>query len=332
MEPEQIVRRDFPTVRKGWDPEAVRAHLEQIADTLPTRPASLSEEATERVGGIVAAAEASAAEIEADARRRADTIVAEARAEARGLLELAEASIHDADESLTRARSEAEDLLARARADARARVDAAQTAVESLLSKAEDLRGRVGLLGQSLVDDIRDGVGDAVQAVVRREPEPTVDREAAPGADLGPVPEAEAPEGSAPEPVPAPPEAVGPTEPVPAPPEAVGPPEPVPAPPAAVEREGGTATPSTEELVAQLRDGSTAGAAQPQALPEASGAGRDSEPLAGDDAASIRLVAMNLALSGADRDAIAEQIRTEFGEVEDADQLIGEVLARAGRG
>jgi len=46
----------------------------------------------------------------------------------------------------------------------------------------------------------------------------------------------------------------------------------------------------------------------------------------------MRLVAMNLALSGTEPDAIAEQIRAEFGEVEDAVQLVGEVLARAGRG
>ena len=35
MEREQIVRDDFPTARKGWSPEAVRAHLIAVAAAYP---------------------------------------------------------------------------------------------------------------------------------------------------------------------------------------------------------------------------------------------------------------------------------------------------------
>ena len=35
MEREQIVRDDFPTARKGWSPDAVRAHLIAVAAAFP---------------------------------------------------------------------------------------------------------------------------------------------------------------------------------------------------------------------------------------------------------------------------------------------------------
>jgi hypothetical protein len=40
---------------------------------------------------------------------------------------------------------------------------------------------------------------------------------------------------------------------------------------------------------------------------------------------------MNMALDGAEREAIAAHLRGEFGEVPDVDGLIDEVMSRAGR-
>jgi hypothetical protein len=54
-------------------------------------------------------------------------------------------------------------------------------------------------------------------------------------------------------------------------------------------------------------------------------------PGTGSDAAAARLVAMNLALQGADRAAISAQLAAEFASLEDRDALLDEVLARVGR-
>jgi hypothetical protein len=64
-----IVRRDFPTHRRGYDPQVVEAHLDQLAtevEALQRRaaePATLSQQAGEQVKAIVQAAERGAQEI-----------------------------------------------------------------------------------------------------------------------------------------------------------------------------------------------------------------------------------------------------------------------------
>ena len=70
MEREEIVRDDFPTVRKGWSPEAVEAHLRAVADWVAATNSRAKEKATptadatsERVGAVLAAAESAAAEL-----------------------------------------------------------------------------------------------------------------------------------------------------------------------------------------------------------------------------------------------------------------------------
>lgn len=219
MEREEIVREDFPTVRKGWDPGSVRAHLQALADRLPTGSASIADLAAERVSEIVAAAEATAAEIEADARREAD------------------------------------EVLAKAGEEARQRVEQAHSAVESLVSQAEGLRSRVGSLGAELSDG--------------SEPEK-------PEAEEAPLAE---PEASAPE---------------------------------------------AEEHPAQT-------SAEPE--PAATAGGEDSRPdeTAADDAGAARLVAMNMALEGADREAIAARLSADFASLAEAEELVDDVLERAGR-
>src|SRR5689334_17658291 len=112
MEREQIVREDFPTVRKGWDPEAVRAHPNRVGDA-----------AAGPVKGGRAAAEAAASEIPASARSEASAIVDSARAEAAQLLD-------------------------RAKADAGTRTTAAQEAADGIVAEAERLRAQVATLAE----------------------------------------------------------------------------------------------------------------------------------------------------------------------------------------
>src|SRR4051794_6107729 len=86
-----IVRTDFPIARRGYEPDAVRAHLEQVeaavarlraAAERPPAPPSAAEAASGHVREIVAAAERSAAAIRADAERDAARIRATASEDA----------------------------------------------------------------------------------------------------------------------------------------------------------------------------------------------------------------------------------------------------------
>lgn len=89
-----IERRDFPIGRRGYDQAAVDAHLRRVADELeslrgsaPSSPPSpLSAGTSEQVRLILEAAEASAAELRADAGRQATGHVAEVQRAAGGML------------------------------------------------------------------------------------------------------------------------------------------------------------------------------------------------------------------------------------------------------
>jgi DivIVA domain-containing protein len=92
---EAIERRDFPVGRRGYDPEAVDAHLRHVADefetlrgrTPPAPSASpLAAGASEQVRLILEAAETSAAELRADAGRQAGDHVAKVQQAAGGML------------------------------------------------------------------------------------------------------------------------------------------------------------------------------------------------------------------------------------------------------
>jgi hypothetical protein len=109
LDRDAIVRSDFPAARRGLEPEAVRAHLEAVADevealraavasaTAAARTASPSaaSAASERVATIVAAAEQSAAEIERAAREDAERMRAAAADESRELVEEVRAASAD---------------------------------------------------------------------------------------------------------------------------------------------------------------------------------------------------------------------------------------------
>jgi DivIVA domain-containing protein len=78
-----IERRDFPVGRRGYDREAVDGHLRRVADEFealrgraPAPPPGLAAGASEQVRLILEAAEASAAELRADAGRQASGHVA----------------------------------------------------------------------------------------------------------------------------------------------------------------------------------------------------------------------------------------------------------------
>jgi DivIVA domain-containing protein len=96
LDRQSVEKKDFPIARRGYDPEAVDAHLARLADEIdalqrqaPVAEAprsssgeSLALAASEQVRAIVEAAESSAAEIERSARDDAERIRSTAEAEA----------------------------------------------------------------------------------------------------------------------------------------------------------------------------------------------------------------------------------------------------------
>jgi len=96
VEREEIERRDFPVGRRGYEQEAVDAHLRAVADEIEQlrsgaaaarRPAtSLAEGTSEQVRLILEAAEQGAAELRDDAGRQAKAHVARVEDAAEGML------------------------------------------------------------------------------------------------------------------------------------------------------------------------------------------------------------------------------------------------------
>jgi DivIVA domain-containing protein len=96
LERQSIEKKDFPIGRRGYDPDAVDAHLASIAaevddlkKTSRRRSETLATSASEQVRAIVEAAENSAAEIQRQAEDEAGEIRAEASAEAKAAREQA---------------------------------------------------------------------------------------------------------------------------------------------------------------------------------------------------------------------------------------------------
>ena len=89
LDRQSIEKKDFPIGRRGYDPEAVDAHLHTLADEIDElkrsarrRSESLAAAASEQVRSIVEAAETSAADIQRQAEDEAREIRAEAGSEA----------------------------------------------------------------------------------------------------------------------------------------------------------------------------------------------------------------------------------------------------------
>lgn len=89
LDRQTIEKKDFPVGRRGYDPDAVDAHLAALADEITEfkrssrrRADTLASSASDQVRAIVEAAENSAAEIQRDAETEAREIRDEANSEA----------------------------------------------------------------------------------------------------------------------------------------------------------------------------------------------------------------------------------------------------------
>jgi len=102
LDRQSIEKKDFPIGRRGYDPEAVDAHLHTLADEIDElkrsarrRSESLAAAASEQVRSIVEAAETSAADIQRQAEDEAREIRAEASSEADATREHATSEARD---------------------------------------------------------------------------------------------------------------------------------------------------------------------------------------------------------------------------------------------
>jgi DivIVA domain-containing protein len=116
LDRQSIMRTDFPSNRRGYDPAAVDAHLDRIADEVhelrrqAAVPAPLSAQAGDQVKAIVEAAERGALEIRDTAHADARDHVARVTAAADGLRERIEQMERDITQLVVDLRTGAERL------------------------------------------------------------------------------------------------------------------------------------------------------------------------------------------------------------------------------
>lgn len=172
LTPTQIQRTDFPIAKKGYDVDAVRAHLRDAAAALENalRRAKLAEdrarraeealmqaqqqmqaaavpekqlaEETERV---LRTARESAAAIEEEARRKAEQMIAEAQNNAAALVAQAEARAREAEENARRMVAEAQQAAA---------ASVAGQVEEEARAKAAEIVREAELKAQSILQQI----------------------------------------------------------------------------------------------------------------------------------------------------------------------------------
>ena len=183
LDRQSIEKKDFPVGRRGYDPEAVDAHLSGLADeiadlkrTARRRSDTLASSASDQVRAIVEAAENSAADIQRDAEADAREIREEASTEAQATREQA---TEQAREYVGKV-SESTDTMLTRLGSMQSELD---TLVESLRTGSGRLSADLKLLETNLTD-----VSGAVSPRPRFEPEPAVAPPAAPSEPSGAEP------------------------------------------------------------------------------------------------------------------------------------------------
>lgn len=161
---EQIRRREFVTIRRGYDPDQVRGYLEQLADQIELMRVLLRDaqaeaqsalrttaqprrdpyqQLGERVASVIREADQVAETIKTEAHRDAELVTREARAEADRLRTDAQAKAEDArsqaETALRIAREEADRTIAGLSTRRDALVDQLASMQERLIGVARDL-------------------------------------------------------------------------------------------------------------------------------------------------------------------------------------------------
>lgn len=155
---EQIRRREFVTIRRGYDPDQVRAYLEQLADQIELMRVLLRdaqaeaktairttsqprqdpyEQLGERVASVIREADHIAETIRGEAHHDAEQVTREARA--------------DADRIRTDAQSKAEEARARADAAVRTAREEADRTIAGLATRRDALVDQLASMQERLI-------------------------------------------------------------------------------------------------------------------------------------------------------------------------------------
>jgi cell division initiation protein len=182
---EQIRRRQFATVRRGYDPDQVQEYLNQVATQVEALEKELREQrlqvgaradappapAPPAEAAAVAAAPSADAYQQLSARlatvlraadEQAQQLVADARAEAKKVLDEAQADADkvkvDAQASAEEARTKSAEELARAREEADRILGGLEQRRETMLQQMHEMQSRLLAVAQNLdVPDVDDG-------------------------------------------------------------------------------------------------------------------------------------------------------------------------------
>ena len=167
LERQSIVKQDFPVGRRGYDPEAVDAHLSALADEIDEfkrasrqRAETLASSASDQVRAIVEAAERSAAEIQREAETEAREIRDEATRAAQSAREQAS---EQAREHVVKVSESAAVMLQR--------VDSMQSELSGLIDAIRTGRDRLNADLSLLESTLADAAGSLTPHHVGFEPD-----------------------------------------------------------------------------------------------------------------------------------------------------------------
>jgi hypothetical protein len=308
-----IERRDFPIARRGYEPASVDAHLRALANEIEqlqrelsdggAAPASLASTAGTQVQSILAAAEATAAELERDA------------------LESARQTREEADRDAASTREQAI-------AQARGQVAFVAQATAALLERVGSMDAEVG----ALVDSVRAGADRLAADLSAVETNMGELYDAAAGNPAVHAVSGEVMRPSIPVPTTRPPHLDDPAQPQPQPPQQQPPPRAgasarqAPTPPSASASAPRAAAPGAKPPLSPPETTAPHVHLDPEA-PTAPGATAQAQGGAENgDIDGARLVALNMALNGESREE-AERYLAENYELADRGKLIDEVFA-----
>lgn len=177
---DQIRRRMFATVRRGFDPDQVREYLKQVADQVENLEAQVREaklaaetggassaageargdpysEVASRVADLLRSADQQAETLVAEAKREADTLVGGARTEADRVRLDAQSRAEEvkarADKALSTARERAEREVSGLSGRRRSLQDDLRKVHERLLAMAADLSSTLDKVGEAVLDE-----------------------------------------------------------------------------------------------------------------------------------------------------------------------------------
>lgn len=196
LERQSIEKRDFPIGRRGYDPDAVDAHLQTVAEeieelkrTSRRRTETLASAASEQVRAIVEAAETSAAEIQRQAEEEARDIRVEASTEAKLTRDEAVAQARDYVGKVSESTTVMLQRLDAMESELGALVESLRTGANRLNADLQLLEGNLGEVNQAVTPRPR---FEPEPAAATRPPLPPADM---PAVDTAPAAAAPAPPG-----------------------------------------------------------------------------------------------------------------------------------------